>query len=316
MDDLSLPFVRVTESAAIAASAWIGRGEAKKADAAAVDEMRDRFNQIPFSGRVVIGEGAKDESAELYVGENIGKGRGKPQMDIAVDPLECTDSVANGRYNALSVLVAGPRGTLLSAPDTYMEKIAAGPEAAKVIDLDAPVRTNVKKAAKALGKDVREMTVMTLERDRHAALIAEVRSVGARVKLITDGDVAAGIATCIPESGVDLLMAVGGSAEAVLAGAAVKMLGGEFYARFKPKDDAHAALIREAGLSTKRVYSAEDMAKGKSLVFVATGVMDGPLLRGVRIAQGKITTHSMVIRGESRTIRYIEGQHEPRTGRK
>lgn len=315
MNDLALQFVRVTESAAIAAAEWIGRGNAKAADAAAVDEMRDRFNQIDFKGRIVIGEGAKDKSAELYVGEIIGKGKGAP-IDIAVDPLECTDSVANGRYNALSVLVAGPKNSLLSAPDTYMEKIAAGPGAAKVIDIDAPVSVNIKKAAKALGKRVRDMTVMTLERDRHAGIIAEARRAGARVKLITDGDIAAAIATCIPGSGVDLLIAIGGSAEAVLAGAAVKVLGGELYARFKPKDEEHAALVRRAGLTTRNVYAADDMAKGKSIMFVATGVIDGPLLSGVREEGKRLVTHSIVIRGESKTIRYITGYHAPRSGKK
>jgi fructose-1,6-bisphosphatase II len=306
--NLALEFVRVTEAAAIAAAKWIGKGDAKKADGAAVDEMRDRFNQMDFSGTVVIGEGLKDEAPELYVGEKIGKGDG-PAMDIAVDPLECTDSVASGRYNALSVIASGAKGSLLSAPDTYMEKIAAGPRAKNAIDLDAPVGTTIKKVAKALGKKPNDVTVVVLERDRHIELIAGIRKAGARVRLITDGDIAGGIAPCMPESGIDLLMGIGASAEAVLAAAAIKILGGEILCRFKPKNDAHAELIKNAGLNTKKIYSADDLAKGKMLTFTATGVIDGPLLPGVRFAPEHIVTHSLVIRGQSGTARYITTHH-------
>ncbi len=213
--DFALEFVRVTEAAAIAASKWIGRGEPKKADGAAVDEMRARFNQIAFSGCVVIGEGQKDEAPELYTGELVGREKSGPHtLDIAVDPLECTDSVAYGRPNAISVIAAGPKDSLLSAPDTYMQKVVAGPGAKDAIDIDAPPAVNIKRAAKALGKKVSDMTVLTLDRERHAGIIAEVRKAGARVRLITDGDVAGAIAPCIPESGIDLLIAIGGSAEA------------------------------------------------------------------------------------------------------
>lgn len=307
--NLALEFVRVTESAAIAAARWIGKGDKHKADGAAVDEMRDRFNQIDFTGHIVIGEGQKDEAPELYTGEKVGRG-GKPEMDLAVDPLECTDSVAYGRYNALAVIVAGARGSLLSAPDTYMEKIAAGPGAGKVIDIDAPVSVNIKKAAKALGKKQEDITVVILDRDRHKTLIEDVRKAGARVRLITDGDVAGGIAPCMPESGIDLLMGVGASAEAVLAAAAIKILGGEIYARFKPKDEKHAALVKAASLTTKKIYSSEDLAKGKQLTFTATGVIDGPLLTGVRFGEKTISTHSIVIRGDSGTLRYVTALHK------
>lgn len=306
--NLALEFVRVTEAAAIAAARWIGRGDKLAADAAAVDEMRDRFNQLDFKGRVVIGEGAKDEAAELYTGEIVGKGK-EPEMDLAVDPLECTDSVAHGRYNALAVIAAGAKGSLLSAPDTYMEKIAAGPGAGEVIDLDAPVATNIKKAAKALGKKVEDMTVVVLDRDRHEQLIADVRKAGARVRLITDGDVAGGIAPCMPESGIDMLMGIGASAEAVLAATAIKIMGGEMLCRFKPKNEAHAALIKEHGLGTKKIYAVDDLAKGKVLTFTATGVIDGPLLQGVRFTDKGIITHSLVIRGVSGTVRYITAHH-------
>ncbi len=319
--NLALEFVRVTEAAAIAASKWVGKGEAKKADAAAVDEMRDRFNQIDFAGTVVIGEGSKDESAELYNGEKVGRGwkatpssspsaRGRiTHMDLAIDPLECTDSVAYGRYNAITVIAAGAKGTLLNAPDTYMEKIAAGPKAAKVIKLDAPTSVNIKNTAKALGKKVGDITVCILDRPRHEQLISEVRKAGARVRLITDGDVAGGIAPCLPESGIDLLMGIGASAEAVLAGVAIKILGGQLLCRFKPKDEHHASLVKKAGLTTTKIYNVNDLAKGKTLTFTATGVIDGPLLQGVRYQDSKIITHSIVIRGQSGTVRYIITYH-------
>ncbi len=309
--NLALEFVRVTEAAAIAAARWIGKGDAKKADGAAVDEMRDRFNQIDFSGTVVIGEGQKDEAPELYTGEKIGTGKA-PIMDIAVDPLECTDSVAHGRYNALSVIASGPRGSLLSAPDTYMEKIAVGPVAKKVIDLDASVATNIRRAAHALGKKTSEMTVVVLDRERHHTLIHDIRKAGARVRLITDGDVAAGVAPCMPESGIDILMGIGGSAEAVLAGVAIKILGGEMLCRFKPKNEHHAELVKKAGLTTKKIYSANDLAKGRMLTFTATGVIDGPLLHGVRFLEKTIVTNSLVIRGQSGTVRYLTTHHHMR----
>ncbi len=306
--NLALEFVRVTEAAAIAAAKWIGRGEAKKADGAAVDEMRDRFNQIEFNGRVVIGEGSKDEAPELYTGEKVGKGNG-PLVELAVDPLEATDSVAFGRYNAISVIAAGPKGSLLSAPDTYMEKIASGPKAAKVINLDVSVKVNIQKTAKALGKSVKEVTVILLERERHNKLIAEIRKTGARVRLITDGDVAAAIAPSVPDSGIDLLMGIGASTEAVLAAAAIKTLGGQLLCRFKPKNDKHLELVKKFGLNTKKIYAVNDLTKGKILTFTATGIIDGPLLNGVQMSGDTIITHSMVIRGSSGTIRYITTHH-------
>ncbi len=305
--NLALEFVRVTEAAAIAAATWIGRGEKYRADGAAVKEMRARFNQIDFNGTVVIGEGQKDEAPELYRGEKVGKGG--PHMDLAVDPLECTDSVAYGRYNAMSIIVAGAKDSLFSAPDTYMEKIAVGPKATKAIKLDAPVKTNIQKTAKALGKKIGDITVCILDRDRHQNLIAQVREAGARVRLITDGDVAGGVAPCMPESGIDLLMGIGGSAEAVLAGTAIKILGGQIFCRFQPKDKHHLALIKQHHFSPRKIYRAEDLAKGKILTFTATGVIDGPLLEGTRVNENTIITHSLVIRGQSRTIRYITTYH-------
>ncbi|HEY4517018.1 MAG TPA: class II fructose-bisphosphatase [Candidatus Paceibacterota bacterium] len=306
--NLALEFVRVSEAAAIAAAKWIGRGDKNRADGAAVDEMRDRFNQMDFKGTIVIGEGSKDEAPELYTGEKVGKGS-KPLIDLAVDPLECTTSVADGLPNAMSVIASGPHGSLLSAPDTYMQKIAAGPRAKKVIRLDQSVPVTIRKVAKALGKKPSDICVAVLDRPRHEKLIAEIRKVGGRVKLFTDGDVSAAMATCLPDSGIDLLMGTGGSTEAVLAAVAVKILGGEILCRFNPPNEKHANLVKKARLNTKKIYTANDMAKGKMLTFTATGIMEGLLLRGVRVTETGTTTHSIVIRGESGTIRYIETHH-------
>lgn len=307
--NLALEFVRVTEAAAIEAAKWIGRGDKKKADGAAVNAMRSRFNQVDFSGTVVIGEGEKDEAPMLYTGEKVGTKKG-PVMDLAIDPLECTDSVAYGRYNATTVIASGPKGSLLHAPDTYMKKIAVGPLGKKAINLEASVKVNIEKVAKAMNKRVEDITVVILDRERHADLIKEVRDAGARVRLITDGDVAAGIATCFPESGIDILMGIGGSTEAVLAAVPIKILGGEILCQFKPKKDADIPKIKAAGVKNiDKVFSAEDLAKGKELTFTATGVIEGPLLNGVVFGKNKAITHSLVIRGTSGTIRYVTTHH-------
>jgi len=307
--NLALEFVRVTEAAAIASAKWVGRGEKNKADGAAVEAMRKRFGLVDFKGTVVIGEGEKDEAPMLYTGEKVGTGRG-PEMDLAIDPLECTDSVANGRYNAISVIAAGKKGSLLHAPDTYMDKIAVGHQAAKVIDLNAPVKDNLKKIAKAIGKKVADITVMVLDRDRHIKLIDDIRNAGSRVRLITDGDVSAAIATCFPDSGVDVYMGIGGSTEGVLAAVAMKVMGGEILCRFKPKKETDIPKIKAAGVKDlNKIFTSEDMAKGKELSFTATGVIEGPLLQGVVFEENKIITHSVVTRGISGTIRYITTYH-------
>ncbi len=307
--NLALEFVRVTEVGAIAASRWIGKGDGKAADQAAVDAMREYFNKIDFRGRIVIGEGAKDESAELYIGEELGSGSG-PFFDIAVDPLECTDSVAFGRSNAISVIATGPEGSLYQAADSYMDKIAVGPQARDVIDLDAPPRDNVQKVGIALGKGVSEVTVAIIDRDRSKALIDEVRSAGARVQLFTDGDVAMAIATCMLSSPVDILMGGGGSAEAVLAAAALRCLGGEIICRWKPKDEKHVARLAKAGITDfSRIFRAEDLAKGKDVSFTATGVMSGPLTKGVVVKSDQILTHSVVMSSNPRMVRFIKTRH-------
>lgn len=307
--NLALEFVRVTEAAAIASAKWIGRGEKKKADGAAVKAMRERFNQVDFKGTVVIGEGEKDEAPMLFTGEKVGTGKG-PEMDLAIDPLECTDSVANGRYNAIAVIAAGKKGSLLHAPDTYMEKIAVGHRAKKAIDLNASVKENLKNIAKALNKKISDLTVMVLDRERHMKLIEDIRSAGSRVRLITDGDVSAAIATCFPDGGIDAYMGIGGSTEGVLAAVAMKVMGGEILCRFKPKKESDIAKIRSAGVKDlNKIFTSEDMAKDKELSFTATGVIEGPLLQGVIFEQNKIITHSVVIRGISGTIRYITTHH-------
>ncbi len=307
--NLALEFVRVTEAAAIASAKWIGRGDKKGADKAAVDAMRTRFNQVDFSGTIVIGEGSKDEAPELYTGEKVGKGTG-PEMDIAVDPLECTDSVAYGRYNALTVITTGPKGSLLSAPDTYMDKIAVSKEAKSVIDLDAPVKDNITKVAKALGKDIEELTVSMLDRPRHENLIKEVRATGARIRLVTDGDVAVAVSTCLQESPIDMLIGSGGSTEGVLAAVALRILDGEILGRFKPRNEEDKRKLQEMGLNDTQILTAKDMAKGDLLTFTATGVIDGPLLPGVVFTPETIITQSVAMRKTSGTVRYIITHHQ------
>jgi fructose-1,6-bisphosphatase II len=309
LDYLALEFVKVTDVSAIEASKWIGRGEKELADKAAVDAMRQAFNQIDFKGEVVIGEGAKDESFELFIGEKIGRGSG-PLLDIAVDPLECTSSVAYGRPNAMTVIAAGPKGTIYKAIDSYMEKIAVGPEAVKVIDLNAPPKDNLNKIAKALGKKISELTVAVLDRPRQEDLIKKIRLAGARVQLFTDGDIAMSIATCLPDSPIDVLMGVGGSTEAVLSSAALKCLGGSILCRWKPKDEKHVALLRLAGISNfNKVLSISDLTRGNDIIFVATGVVSGPILEGVVSKHSKIITNSVVMSSNPRVVRFINTHH-------
>jgi len=307
--NLALEFVRVTEAAAITSAKWIGRGDKKAADQAAVNEMRSRFNQIDFYGKVVIGEGTKDKAPMLYEGEIVGKNN-QPKMDLAIDPLECTDSVAYGRYNAMSVIAAGAENSLFNAPDTYMDKLAVGKKAAHAIDLNLSLKSNIQKVARTLKKKVSDITVIILDRERHKNIINETRAVGARVRLITDGDVSAAIATCLPESGIDILAGIGGSTEAVLAAVPIKILGGEILCRFKPRNNSDKNDIYKHGIKNlNKIYSAHDLAKGRQLTFTATGIIDGPLLKGVVFEKDRIITHSIVVRGQSGTIRYMTTYH-------
>lgn len=307
--NLALEFVRVTEAAAIAAARWMGRGEKNAADQAAVDMMRERFNNIDFSGTVVIGEGEKDEAPELFVGEKLGNQKGV-ELDIAVDPLECTDSVANGVPNAMSVVATGAHGSLFHAPDMYMEKIACGPKAAGAISLNYSVEENLKNVAQKLEKEITELVVVVLDRPRHADLIKQIRTAGARVRLISDGDVAGAIAPSISDSGIDMLMGTGASAEAVLASIAIKCLGGGFEARLAPKDEKQIERLRDLGISDyKKILTIDDLAKGEDLTFTATGVIDGPMLKGVRYTSDYCITHSVVMRVRSGTVRFLETMH-------
>lgn len=306
--NLALEFVRVTEAAAIAASEWIGKGDKKAADKAATEAMRSRFNYVDVRGTVVIGEGERDEAPMLYIGEKVGSGKG-PEIDIAVDPLECTNSVAFGYPNAISVFAAGPIGTLLNAPDAYMNKIAVGPKAKGAVHLDNSAKDNVEAVAKALGKSASEVTVMVLDRPRHEQLIKEIREAGARVKLISDGDVAGAIAPCLPESGVDMLLGIGAAPEGVIGAVGVKCLGGFFQGRLKPKDDKERERIRKMGSEPDKLFDMGELAKGDELQFAATGILDGPMLKGITTSEHGMKTHSLVMRAKTKTIRYVEAHH-------
>ena len=308
--NLALEFVRVTEEAAIASARWMGKGDKKAADQAAVNLMRKRFSSIDIKGTVVIGEGERDEAPMLFIGEKVGTGKGL-EVDIAVDPLECTNSVAYGRPNALAVLAAAPKGCLLGAPDTYMDKIAVGPAVKGKIDLDFPVRKNIEIVAKALEKEVEDVAVIVLDRERHEKLIDEIREVGARIILISDGDIAGGIAPSLDYSGIDMLLGIGAAPEGVLAAAAIKCLGGEIQGRLvfrNPEEKVRAKKMGVKDLNQK--FHTEDLAKGDKVIFAATGVNDGPLLRGVTFTADGAKTHSIVIRQKSGTIRFVEALHK------
>ena len=313
--NLALEFVRITEAAAISCSAWLGKGDKNKADKAAVDAMRKRFNYVDFSGKVVIGEGEKDEAPMLYAGEKLGTGNG-PEMDIAVDPLECTSNLANGKPNAISVLAAGPKGSLLNAPGSYMDQLAVGPEAKNAIDIRLPVKENLKNIAKALGKNIADITVSILDRPRHTEIISQIRKAGSRIRLIDHGTISAGIAPAIPDSGIDVMMGIGGAPEGVITAVALKCLGGNIQGILKPHKEEFKKQALERGLDLSKVYKIDDLAKGTNLVFAATGVSDGPLLKGVVFTKYGFLTHSVVMRSKSGTIRWIETRHHESKNKK
>lgn len=308
--ELSLEFARVTEAAALAAGRLMGRGDKEAADQAAVNAMRAVFDTVHINGTVVMGEGEKDEAPMLYIGEKVGISA-EPLVDVAVDPLEGTNLVAKGLPNALSVVAIAPQGCLLKAPDVfYMDKIAVGPKARGCINLDASVTENLKAVAKALDRDVRDLTAIILERPRHKELIAELREAGARVKLITDGDVSAAIATAVDTSGVDILFGIGGAPEGVISAVALKILGGDMQCRLIPKDQDSPKAKLEAGQKDPfRLLLLEDLAQGEDLFFAATGITDGDMLSGVRYRGQTAETHSLVMRGLTRTIRNISATH-------
>ncbi len=308
--NLALEFVRVTEEAAIAAARWVGKGDKDSADLAAVNLMRKRFDSIDIDGTVVIGEGERDEAPMLYIGEKIGSGKG-PKYDIAVDPLECTNSVAYGRPNAISVLAAAPSGSLLAAPDLYMNKIAVGPKAKGKVNLDASVSDNIHAVAKAVGKLVEDVTVVVLDRERHENLIKEIRHTGARVFLITDGDIAGGIAPSLDNNEVDMLLGIGAAPEGVITAAGLKCLGGEIQGRliFKTEEDKKRA--KEMGIEDfDKKYFTDDLAKGDNVIFCATGIITGLLLEGIQFTSTGAITHTLVMRSKSKTIRFIKAIHQ------
>ncbi len=306
---LALEFARVTEAAALAAARWVGRGDKIAADDAATTAMRVMFDSVPIQGTVVIGEGEMDEAPMLYIGEQVGAGG--PAVDIAVDPLEGTNVVAKGTTNSIAVLAIAPHGTLLHAPDMYMDKIAGGPACKGRIFLDAPVKENVREAAKALNKSVSEVTVVVLDRERHQHIIDDVRSAGARVRLISDGDISPAVATGYADSGVDLMIGIGGAPEGVIAAAAMKCLGGEFQGRLVPEDDEQTERCHQMGIEDiNRLYRLDDLVRTDDVIFSATGITDAFMLKGVHYIQNHAYTQTLVMRSKSGTIRLIEANHD------
>ncbi len=307
--NLALEFVRVTEAAAISSARWMGRGDKHAADHAATEMMRKVFNDVKISGTVVIGEGERDEAPMLYIGEKIGNGNGM-EIDIAVDPLECTNSVAYGRPNAISVLAAAPKGTILHAPDIYMDKIAVGAEARGVIDLDASVQDNLKAIADAKNMKVKDLMVVVLDRERHTKLIDEIRKAGARIRLITDGDISGAISTCLPTSDIDVLMGIGAAPEGVISAAAIRCLGGEMQTRLQFKDENQRERARSMGVKNlDKKMTEKDLVNTDKSMFVATGVSTGTFLKGVDFTSAGAKTYSVVMRQKSGTIRFIEAHH-------
>lgn len=308
--ELALELVRVTEAAALSSARWMGRGDKNKADQMAVDAMRAGFDRVSFEGIVVIGEGELDEAPMLYIGEKVGAGG--EQVDVAVDPVEGTSLVSKGLNGAIAVVAVAPRGCLLHAPDMYMDKIAVGPEAKGCIDITASTTANLRWVARATGKDISDLTVVILDRERHGKIIAECREAGARIKLISDGDVAPAVAAALGETtGVDMLLGIGGAPEGVLAAAALKCLGGDMQARLRPENEEEFARCKAMGLTDPHgVLTLEDLVKGDEVYFAASGITDGDLLRGVRFSGSHTArTHSIALRCKTGTVRFIEAMH-------
>jgi fructose-1,6-bisphosphatase class II len=309
--NLSLEFVRITEAAALASSRWMGRGQEKAADQAAVDAMRKAFDSVHIDGTVVIGEGERDEAPMLYIGEKVGQaGPQAPKIDIALDPLEGTTICAKGGVGAISVIAVAEKGQFLHAPDTYMDKIACGPQARGVIDIDLSATENIHRVAEALRKPVGDVTVVILDRPRHSELIAEVRKLGARIQLIGDGDVSAAVAAGFEQTGIDLLLGIGGAPEGVISAAAMQCLGGDFQGRLKFRNEEERERAKRMGIQNlDQKFTCDELARG-SVMFVATGVTDGPLLKGVRYRSGhRVETHSVVMRSKTGTTRFVEASH-------
>jgi fructose-1,6-bisphosphatase II len=308
--NLALELVRVTEAAAMAAGRWVGRGDKIGADQAAVNAMRQLVSTVSMNGVVVIGEGEKDEAPMLYNGEEVGDGNG-PDCDVAVDPVDGTTLTAKGMTNAVSVMAVADRGAMYDPSAVfYMDKLVTGPAAADVVDLEAPVAHNIQAVAKAKGCSAEDVTVVVLDRPRHDQLVSEIREAGARILFIADGDVAAAVMTAREETGVDLLLGVGGTPEGIIAACAVKCLGGVILGKLAPRDDAERRKALDAGHDLDRVLRTDDLVRGDNVFFVATGVTDGELLDGVRYRAGGASTHSLVMRSKSGTIRSIHSDHK------
>ncbi|MFU2096267.1 class II fructose-bisphosphatase [Pasteurella multocida] len=318
---LAIEFSRVTEAAALAGFAWLGRGDKEAADNAAVQAMRLMLNQVEMDAEVVIGEGEIDEAPMLYIGEKVGNGKGE-QISIAVDPIEGTRMTAMGQANALSVLAAGGKETFLKAPDMYMEKLVVGPEVKGMLDLNLPLEQNLRRVASKMGKLLSQLTVITLDKPRHHEMIKRMQQLGVKVLAIPDGDVAASILCCLPDGGVDMLYGIGGAPEGVIAAAAVRALGGDMQARLLPRDHVKgdtpenqalaAEEIRrcqEMGIEVNQVLKLEDLVRDDNLVFSATGITNGDLLKGIHRKGNLATTETLLIRGRSRTIRRIQSVH-------
>jgi len=307
--NLALELVRVTEAGAMAAGRWVGRGDKEGGDGAAVDAMRELVNTVSMRGVVVIGECEKDNAPMLYNGEEVGNGDG-PECDFAVDPIDGTTLMSKGLPNAISVLAVAERGAMFDPSAVfYMNKIAVGPEAVDGIDITAPIGENVRSVAKAKHLSVSDMTVCILDRPRHEQLINEVREAGARIRLITDGDVAGAISACRPNSGTDLLAGIGGTPEGIIAAAAIRCMGGAIQGKLAPKDDEERQKAVDAGYDLDQILSTEDLVSGENVFFCATGVTDGDLLKGVQYYGGGCTTQSIVMRSKSGTVRMIEAYH-------
>lgn len=307
--ELALEMVRVTEAAAIASARLMGRGDKIAADQAAVDAMRQALETVAIRGQVVIGEGEMDEAPMLYIGEMVGNGAGDP-VDVAVDPLEGTNLVSKGLPGSIAVMAIAPQGQLLHAPDMYMDKLVTGPAGRGALDLDAPIGANLEALARASGRAVGDLTVVVLDRPRHADLIAGIRACGARIKLITDGDVTPAVAACLDGSGVDMLAGSGGAPEGVLAAAAVKCLGGEMVARLLPEDEEQRRRAETMGVRpVDQVLTLDDLIRGDDVLFVATAITDGDFLTGVRYVHGAVRTHSVVMRSLTGTVRFVEAEH-------
>ena len=307
--NLALELVRVTETAAIAASRWIGRGEKNLADQAAVDAMRRMIGTVAMNGIVVIGEGEKDNAPMLYNGEKVGDGSG-PACDVALDPIDGTTLTAKGMNNAISVIAVSERGSMFDPSAVfYMEKLVAGPESADVVDITAPAKVNLKAVAKAKHMSVSELTVVVLDRPRHDDLVRDIREAGARIKFITDGDVAGAVMAARAGTGIDLLMGIGGTPEGIIAACAMKCLGGVIQGRLKPRSEEERERAQAANLDLNQVLTTNDLVSGNDVFFAATGITDGELLKGVRFAPKGITSNSIVMRSRSQTIRLIESEH-------